>query len=82
MVFPLFRFATTSIPKKPPLPVAVEEAPQEPEQADAAQEVAAVGPVQPALDEATLALQRLVDKCQDKTEKEILRTLKVRLCAP
>lgn len=34
-------------------------------------------PPQPVMDEAELSLQRLVEKYQEKTEKEIQRTLKV-----
>ena len=69
-----FRFATTSILKKPPPPGTEEEAPPEVEKESAA---STAGPSPPVLDEATQALQRLVDKYQEKTEKEIQRTIKV-----
>lgn len=70
------RFATTSIPKKAPVAQVEKEYPdatvfdstaaEEPENAPTVQ-----------LDSRGIALQELVDKLQDKVEKEITRTLKV-----
>ncbi|KAH8120418.1 P-loop containing nucleoside triphosphate hydrolase protein [Phellopilus nigrolimitatus] len=69
-------FATTSIPKKAPVAVAVPEETTDAiaDEADAAN--ADVKAPEPVLDDNTASLQRLVEKLQDKTEKEILRTLK------
>ncbi len=77
-------FATTSVPKK------VVETPKEPETPEP-QDVPRTSEEQPngtaqgqdgrtdaaALSEADQALQSLVDKFQDKVEKEVVRTIKV-----
>lgn len=75
----LSRFATTSIPKKTPVAQVVEEQIIE----TTGSEPASVKEPENASEEAleldsrNIALQALVDKLQDKVEKEITRTLKV-----
>ena len=64
-----------SIPKKAPPAAPVQEEPvkEEPPPAEAPT------PTVPALDERSASLQTLLEKFQEKTEKEIARVLKVRL---
>ena len=78
-------FATTSVPKK------VVEPPKELETPDSKDEASALPGKQPAtntlgakavepssLSTTDQALQNLIDKFQDKAEKDIVRTIKVR----
>lgn len=71
------RYATTSIPKKAPAPApsADEPSPVVADQAEATNDSPKAS--EPVKDENLAFLQGLVDKYQEKTEKEIQRTLKV-----
>jgi ATP-dependent RNA helicase DHX29 len=77
-------FATTSMPSKKSVAAAQEKEVEETTSAEAAGSKMgpsdpnkAVGDKSGDLDEEEIALQSLVDKWQEKTEKEIGRTLKV-----
>lgn len=76
-------FATASVPKKvDPVPEEVQEVQEEPpildNNVDGKGDVAVVSDEVKALMEEEQVLQGLVDKLQDKTEKEINRNVKVR----
>ncbi|KAI5124610.1 hypothetical protein M0805_004220 [Coniferiporia weirii] len=70
-------FATTSIPKKAPVIVPPSEETTDSVPEEKATEDSDAKALEPVADDNTASLQRLVDKFQDKTEKEISRTLKV-----
>ena len=63
-----------SIPKKAPAEPVKEE---EPVKEVPATEAPVAAEVPPALDERSAALQALLEKFQEKTEKEVARVLKV-----